>query len=627
MKSQASTKLPSEATFSISYSELIVDYVEDLKKLGKSRQTIKNARAAVRSWIQVQELDEQAPVGAELSDSFKENLSEYVAARHHAGVPKATYQPVVSRLKSVREFYLNRRELSRLPETFGERLAYLLQREGYKKPEFWNLFLSDYVLQGTFHFWFRGEAPQVKLFLAEIMEKALRVEPGTLSERLFFPRKALSQAPESNACNGRAKENIRKKFRVWTPKLAEQFAEFQKFKSEAVLPEGMNRLSEAVWTCTASATFVREEFKSFMGFCCLPREAEDPSLRGMGIPRERLSLALLSDKTLLETYLTVFRKYRSGGAYNQGTTHFIQTVLSILHETGGFLYQKPEFAAELPVPLEPSEWRNHCTATRNRLRQMLKYVLHAKTSGSEQYRPGRDSTERVKDILRLPQPLDATMQVLNQMFIDMSKLSRDKLTRAVLYRDALLIALIQSNPLRVGMFSKMEFDRHLVREADGSWWFEFERKDFKNRKRLLHDYRVAVSEELWGMIDEYREKYRPMLYGADKCQTVFLARRKKSRGRADNYPLSPGTLSGIIFRRTFQYLLDCPGFRAHAFRHVAATDIIKGAPETGLFLAAKVLHDKQETVESTYAHLQTSDYFKPYRRIFSERWRKNVDAP
>ena len=84
--------------------------------------------------------------------------------------------------------------------------------------------------------------------------------------------------------------------------------------------------------------------------------------------------------------------------------------------------------------------------------------------------------------------------------------------------------------------------------------------------------------------------------------------------------MSGDGLSEIVEMMTELYIPGSEGFRAHAFRHIIATDIIKKDPRLGFFIAAKALHDKLETVEEQYSHLKTSEFFEPVNAHFTEMW-------
>lgn len=183
----------------------------------------------------------------------------------------------------------------------------------------------------------------------------------------------------------------------------------------------------------------------------------------------------------------------------------------------------------------------------------------------------------------------------------------------------------------------------MIRKSDGSWWISFKREDFKNRRSLPSDYEVLVAPEIIPLIERYKREFRPLLFGAEESDYVFLKEAnptiKKHTGKKPKtliYKEPPAVndlckfgssgLSTRIVIRVRSYLPASPGFRAHAFRHITATSIIKTNPELGFFLASRVLHDKLETVEKSYAHLKTHEFFQPYNRFISGFFSQIIDS-
>jgi integrase len=70
-------------------------------------------------------------------------------------------------------------------------------------------------------------------------------------------------------------------------------------------------------------------------------------------------------------------------------------------------------------------------------------------------------------------------------------------------------------------------------------------------------------------------------------------------------------MSARIFTITRRYIPGCPGFSAHAFRHLVATDWLTHFPNDYVTVA-QLLNDKLETVMAHYAHLRRDTSFQRY---------------
>ncbi len=87
---------------------------------------------------------------------------------------------------------------------------------------------------------------------------------------------------------------------------------------------------------------------------------------------------------------------------------------------------------------------------------------------------------------------------------EMSK--RPKLTRARMFRNGLMIALLAYCPIRLKNFAVLEIGRSFV-NVDGRWWIVLTAAETKEKRE---DERPAP-EELTKAIERYLEIYRPML--------------------------------------------------------------------------------------------------------------------
>jgi integrase len=461
------------------------------------------------------------------------------------------------------------------------------------------------------------------------LEEFLGVEKGDLTNCLPMIK---GRRPTGLTTYGRKMLEAKKtRYGVWTDAIEEEWKEFVAFKSRAIPKEGELRGRNAVWTSSSGAdlpseAIMRGYLRCFFGYCCLPVDHENPQMCGLGMRREEMSLSLLADKTIVEGY-SIFSMVRAGGKYHNGQLSYLASVLSILHPEYGYLPQHPEIAGKFNNTLTDEAWREKCADTFKRISVVNSNILYLRDSESEKFAKGRDPMEPIADILALRRPLNPVLEAVKTMLRDLPPVTGSALKRALHFRNALLIALLAANPLRIRQFLIMEFGKHLVKQEDGSRWVQFKKGEFKNRKSIKSDYCVRVAPDVWPLIERYQKEFRPLLAGADTCNYVFrpdirkcFTKDEKRIKAYNNNHISESALCGAIEQATFRYIPGSPGFRAHAFRHIVATDIIKENPSLGFFLASKALHDKLETVEKEYAHLKTHEFFEPYNTHFAERW-------
>lgn len=256
---------------------------------------------------------------------------------------------------------------------------------------------------------------------------------------------------------------------------------------------------------------------------------------------------------------------------------------------------------------------------------------------------------------------------------------------ATLKRDIFFVKLITSNPLRCENFAMMthipadwsEFriacelyartgdasgihvltdeTSNLYQKPDGTWWLRFAPVDFKNQVGAASEpYDVPVVEDLIPALFEYLFRHRLVLLEAaktsisdfrskaglpplleeealkiERCPYVFRPNERalysKPASRRQRYTgaeqMGSWEISRIMYYRTRRHLPSCPGFAAHACRHLVASHFVKNELD-GWHVAAAVLHDRPETVRKHYAWLRTADRVKPWHRHYTELKRR-----
>lgn len=623
------TKSASE-TVSTTYADIEALYFAEIQSKGASTQEIKNVRSDLKSWRDTLKLNSSTSIGDELNHLFEENTKFYARKQKESSKKPSTCSSRVSRIRKFRIFYLKLEKSEFLPENFGKRLRYLLKANGFSATGFARTYLSGEVPATAIKDWCLGTRlpSKQKIPVIRKVEKILDVPPDTLTSTLPPSLVAPPVRADKTSFGKRLQIAVKKKYLVWTEELEEELQDLITFKSSLIPPENMKRSKNGVWTFNnkgevASARATKSHLECFFGFCSLS-DNPDPWLCGLGLSKKQLTIALLTDKDITEKYLTVFKKNRAGNKYNNGFINFISMVTCFLREETGYLYQKPELAKRLGLNCTVEEWQQRCKNTQQRLFEIKSAIKQAEAAGSSEYFLGRDPNEPISDLLKLKNPLLAITSVIKKMLGDVEKLSPKPFYQAMFYRDILLLAMLQANPLRASMIQNMRLDKNLVKEMDGSWWLFFNRRDFKNRRFLKEDYAVRLDTNIYQIIERYIKEFRPRLLRKNLSDIVFINTGTNRTTKVKSLVISVPNLWIIICKRVKQYIPNSVGFGTHAFRHIVATSIIKNDPGAGFYIAAKVLHDHMKTVEQTYAHLKTSEMFEPYNQFLDANWKSSA---
>jgi integrase len=116
---------------------------------------------------------------------------------------------------------------------------------------------------------------------------------------------------------------------------------------------------------------------------------------------------------------------------------------------------------------------------------------------------------------------------------------------------------------------------------------------------------------LTAFIDRYLGDYLPRLSKGTTAR-VFVSTTEPQ--------IEWNDLNNTFRNITKRYFVNCPGFGPHAMRHIVATALVK---KHGSFTAAaKVLHDKEETVRKHYGFLIGDDGARWVEALWDDSHRK-----
>ncbi|WP_220271985.1 hypothetical protein [Crenobacter cavernae] len=342
----------------------------------------------------------------------------------------------------------------------------------------------------------------------------------------------------------------------------------------------------------ASARIAWFKTSSYLGWLSL---AQERGGKGLSVDSVQ-TLAWLAVPDFLEEYLDWCKE--RVGKRNQGTTQFLAFVASLVRPRYGYLWQSPEKQATLPAAYSTEEWTKLCERQFDLTEQLV-------SAYQGEIDVSRDSFEPIRTLVELRQPMEAIVDMIQRMRANRPVGSPS--LEAIWARDLALIKLLISNPLRLRNLAHLTWrpdnKGELYQRADKSWWIRISKPKFKNRNGAAGDsiYDCAVQPSAWQDLERYLFIYRPKLLRFPS-DLVFLTRLEK--GSTHHRPWAE--LSAKVRELTAKYIPQCSGFRAHAFRHIVATSILKAEGGTHK-TAARVLNDRVATIEKHYDGLTSND--------------------
>lgn len=330
---------------------------------------------------------------------------------------------------------------------------------------------------------------------------------------------------------------------------------------------------------TASITW--RMLASFFGWAIMPS-----TTGGAGIAAEDLTLAMLTETSLVESYIDWHTEQRVRGI-NQGHLTFLSKAMMLCHPESGFLLKRPDIGERRGFKTSAS-WVLHCKDAHAKLRAIVRKIKpHVVAT--------RPPEEPLETALQLEQPLAPFVKGVQSY--ESNRCFSSKTDEALWARDLLLMSLLMSNPLRRRNLMELTYrgdnSGNLRKTSAGEWRIFIPRRKFKNADNGAakdRDYDQPIEADVWHFIEQYIE-IREHLTSSD---LVFVSSAFPGR-----------TWRGVTNRfrdLTASYVDGCPGVGVQAMRHLVATHIIINSRGDYEF-AARILHDRPETVRKHYAHL------------------------
>jgi integrase len=331
-----------------------------------------------------------------------------------------------------------------------------------------------------------------------------------------------------------------------------------------------------------------------------------PEMGGLSwASRPTQTMAFLAHPRALECYLQ-WMTDQSDGVRHKGQKVFASFVASLLRPETGFLWQQPEhFRGKLPEEFRPTtnhEWQKMCEGAHKFLRDYMRGATGV----------SRNPQEPISDLLASPDPFKPVMDAITRIQEDAAASLPGGIAQARHKRNALLLSLLLSNPLRARTLASLTWlpngQGSLRGNSTLGWRIVLQAAQLKNGGSQSRAYSVKVADWVKPLLDEYVEEYRDTLLDGKNSQYLLVG---DMRGGIWT------DMAKTVLKLTRRYIPGSPGFGAHAFRHLVATTWLRKNPGDYLTVA-ELLNDTLATVLANYAHLRMDDSFARYESQFSK---------
>lgn len=666
----------------------------------RSEQSLKNELSVIKSWMAFHGVTEFDLVGEELGISFSPRLADYLTDLKRGGKSRQTRSDRKSILGGLRESHMELMRACDLPEDFPGALRHLTTASGLSLQRIAN---KSGVLKATIYAWIDKINTPISSSLLKIqrLEAFFKLPSGTLSSRL--PEAIWNKGRVLSATTPWRKHqadlvSLRYLLHEFPGPVRGEWGDMVSFHTDPLwsVSRGLKVNSEwrVRWNTNicVTAKIRLNMLKSYFGFLCLPATGDDPRMVGMGYDPRQLTVALLGDADHVLKYLNFMKSRAVNKSFNTSTLNFLRFSMAVLRKGTGFLRQHSALGARLPKPVAEGDWVSWCITNYRKISELKKIIKRSKNDGLKM---SREPFAAVSEIIRQrPHPISALFELATNMEGLKPLLEDGSEERLASHcRDIFLIRFLSSNPLRVQNIAMMtyipaspyEFTRacetyrrmraakklpdpnelyldvdeasNLFQARDGSWWLRFDDRDFKNEKTGRQDsvcqrldYEVKIVPSVWPSLVDYLFRHRAVLIRSyiaalqkeragrgftpltaeedlaiSNSPYVFQTGRQGGQKLSDEHLLnrtrpqqiSTITLTDQVYRATCRYLPGSKGFCAHACRHLVATEYIKNHPR-GYDEAAAALRNSVGVVKAHYSWLEFATLIRPWSDYYEQ---------
>lgn len=561
-------------------------------------QTLVNRRYQLRLLMRAATKNEEARVGDDFADAFDQlserAISQVRSPRTQGDVRRglcwwrARYQDVMSR----HQRGVDQQPAGSLATVLGQSLA----KRGVTHARAAGIVG---VPSSTLSSWLQGVIPRTASAAGlRRLESALELAPGALTTLSRQPAPEPLPVPASSY-RARIRELRKDHYRLATADVGAQLrAEWQELlRYKTSRAPTLKRSKRALWRLVSGTEGRRNtSWHNTLGTSyCATADVEwkhvagligfalnKPAVHGFTLLADwEPTIAVFAVPELVERYFAWLIERADGVANNRVKTlaNFIQ---SLTEKQTGWLTQHPTLLERLPETMQARSWSDACAAV-----NAVATAYRAEARGMS-----RDPFEPLRGLLSLPEPFAPIRDAIRGLDARALGAGLQSSTAAVAKRDALLLTVLMSIPLRLRNLVLLRYRADqtgtLRKEPDGRWWIRIPAHETKNRKAI----EARLPKGATARLDEYVAIYRLRLLAEPKCEYVFVA----SMGH-------PGAWWGVnmrLFSLTKTYIPGCMGFHAHSFRHLVATRWLDKHPEDYMTVA-HLLADDLHTVIKTYS--------------------------
>jgi hypothetical protein len=429
------------------------------------------------------------------------------------------------------------------------------------------------------------------------------------------------------------------------PQLAAEMDELARFKRATIALPGFRR--GAAWSEYSAEMAMRHYGLLFGALVASPKS----SIRGIGIPLEKLTFALLIFGSVWDWFLSWREKRR--GFLTLFERQMIQEMMALTREETGWIRQHPALAAKLQpigrlvtqadITRVRKNWPKACDAAYSYFRSRAKELRQI-------VRTHRDPFEAIIVVLKAESPLAEYKKIADEVLRQLPDEEKEPLEFAegirsyLMLRFGMHLGLRQRNlrelllcPRGKASTDKFELESEGIGELrwsslDRCWEVFIPALAFKNARSSFFkkgSYRAIVPnlENLYPILNGYIARHRPLLLNGFSDPGTFFVRTMRSDRASGAYDMNSFYAAWRLIIQRYGIYNPYTGMGAiegllphgpHSVRDVLATHVLK---HTGSYeLAGFAVHDTPEVVQRHYCRFQPEEKTALAAKILNKVW-------
>lgn len=608
-----STSSTWELTMNITYQELVKKLkthfgVEAENASAATPQSYRNHLSTLNSYLAFQGKTLESRVGLEFGSGYDEKLTNYLTSIVVADRTKRDRRQQLNLVRRLFEETKTKPGAAERTTELSTVLRNALSSTGIAPKTFAkNIAISPSTMQH----WLKGAIPNQRgISSLRRVEAALNLPRNSLVN--LVPKEShqnTHQQPVEIAYRTQLKRRMKDTYALTEQEMSEglkmewrAWFEFKTMRPISKLEKGertwrlippeksLTSIKIAMigdWSCP-TANWSLQHLRRCLGWM---RRSEERG--GGGYSDEYVqTLAWLASPDVIEGFLK-FLTERSNGKKHGGQAGFARFVNQLTRPQRGYLWRHAELRYRLPQDIQPvsvEAWQEQCAKTTDIADRWIR------DSSEKNRRPA----EPVSALLEEGQPLLPFLRAVEEIEQLAANAWSGGVTEARHRRNALLMAFLISNPLRLRTISTLTWTPdnrgNVYRTSSGRWRMRLYMTCLKNGVSELRnrDYDVEISDWVGERLSAYVEEFRPVLLKNVDSQYLFVA-------TPSSKPWA--SLGQSFFEQTRRHIPASLGFGPHTVRHLVATNWLTQHPNDFLTVA-ELLNDRLETVMAEYAHLK-----------------------